>query len=53
MTVLECEFYVDGIRLVHVSEFKYLGCVFNESGTHDAECSRVVGMWRVGGGYRC
>ena len=23
---LECEVHVDGIRLVHVSEFKYLGC---------------------------
>ena len=22
---LECEVHVDGIRLVHVSEFKYLG----------------------------
>ena len=24
---LECEVYVEGIRLEHVSEFKYLGCV--------------------------
>ena len=24
--MLECEVYVDGIRLEHVSEFKYLGC---------------------------
>ena len=24
---LECEVHVDGIRLEHVSEFKYLGCV--------------------------
>ena len=24
---LECEVYVHGIRLGHVSEFKYLGCV--------------------------
>ena len=23
---LECEVYVDGIRLQHVSEFKYFGC---------------------------
>ena len=23
---LECEVHVDGIRLEHVSEFKYLGC---------------------------
>ena len=32
----------DGIRLEHVSEFKYLGCVLNESGTEVAECSRMV-----------
>ena len=24
---LECEVHVDGIRLEHVSEFKYLGCM--------------------------
>ena len=30
---LECEVYIDGIRLQHVSEFKYLGCVLDESGT--------------------
>ena len=23
---LECEVHVDGVRLKHVSEFKYLGC---------------------------
>ena len=28
---LECDVYVDRIHLEHVSEFKYLGCVFNES----------------------
>ena len=27
---LGCEVYVDGIRLEHVSEFKYLGCVLDE-----------------------
>ena len=26
--------------LEHVSEFKYLGCVLNESGTDGAECSK-------------
>ena len=31
---LECEVYVDGIHLDHVSEFKYLGCVLDESGTN-------------------
>ena len=25
---LECEVRVDGVRLDHASEFKYLGCVF-------------------------
>ena len=39
---LEYEVHVDGIRLEHVSEFKYLGCVLDESGTDGAECSRKV-----------
>ena len=30
---LECEVYVDGISLEHVSEFVYLRCVADESGT--------------------
>ena len=34
---LECEVHVDGTHLVHVSEFKYLGCVLDESGTDGAE----------------
>ena len=42
---LECEVHVNGIRLEHVSEFKYLGCALDESGTDGAECSR---RWRVG-----
>ena len=29
---LECEVHVDGICLEHVSKFKYLGCVLDESG---------------------
>ena len=33
---LECGVHVDGIRLEHVTEFKYLGCAFNESGTDGA-----------------
>ena len=41
--------HVDGIRLEHVSEFKYFGCVLVESGT-DGE--NVVGRWRVGGGLQ-
>ena len=39
---LECEVHVDGIRLEHVSEFKFLRCVLDESGTDGAECSRKV-----------
>ena len=46
---LECEVYVDGIRLEHVSEFKYLGCILDESGADEAGCSR---RWRVGGGLQ-
>ena len=30
---LECEVCGDGMRLEHVSEFKYLECILNESGT--------------------
>ena len=36
---LECEVHVDGIRLEYALEFKYLGCVLDESGTAGAECS--------------
>ena len=39
---LECEVHVDRVRLEHVSEFKYLGCVLDEAGTDGAECSRKV-----------
>ena len=44
---------VDGISLEPVSEFKYLVCVLDESGTDEAECSRKVasGM-RVAGDIR-
>ena len=37
---LECEICVDGIRLERASEFKYLGCVLDESGINEAECRR-------------
>ena len=36
---LECEVCVDVMRLEHVLEFKYLGCVLDESGTDEADCS--------------
>ena len=37
---LEYDVHVDGIRLEQVSKFKYLGCVLDESGRNEAECSR-------------
>ena len=39
---LGCEAHVDEIRLEHVSEFKYLRCVLDDSGTDGAKCSRKV-----------
>ena len=42
----ECGVYVDGICVERVSEFKYLGCVLDESGTNGAECSRKVASGR-------
>ena len=43
---LECVVCVGGIRLEHVSEFKYLGYVLDESGTDEGECSRKVASER-------
>ena len=43
---LQCEVHVDGIRLEHASEFKYLGCVLDEPGKDGAECSRKVASGR-------
>ena len=44
---LEFEFHID-VHLEHVSEFKYLGCVWDKAGT-DGE--NIVGRWQVGGGW--
>ena len=50
---LKCEVHIDGIRLGHVSEFKYLGFVLDELGTDGAECSRKVASGRkVAGAIR-
>ena len=50
---LECEVCVDGTKLDHASEIKYLGCVLDESGTDEAECLRkVVSGKRVAGAIR-
>ena len=37
---------LDGIRLEHISEFKYLGCVLDKSGTDEAKCTRKVAIGR-------
>ena len=50
---LECEVHVDGIHLEHVSKFKYLGYVLDESGTEGTECSRkMASRRRVAGATR-
>ena len=50
---LECEVCVGGIHLEHVSEFKYLGIVLDESGTDEEECSKKVASGRkVAGAIR-
>ena len=43
---LDCDVHVDGICLEHVSEFKYLVCFLDDSGTDGAECSRKVASGR-------
>ena len=50
---LECEVHINEVRLGHVSEFKYLGCVLDKAGTDEAECSRNVASGRrVAGAIR-
>ena len=44
---LVCEVHVDGIRLEHVSAFKYLGCVLDEPCTDGALCNRKVASGRM------
>ena len=39
---LEYEVHIDGVRLEHAFEFKYLWCVLDESGTDGAEGSKKV-----------
>ena len=45
---LESKVFLNGIRLEHVPELKYLGCVLDESSVDEAECSgrRVSGTIR-------
>ena len=41
-----CEFHVDGIRLEHVSEFKYLGVLWtNKVHMRDSRIDRVPNAW--------
>ena len=50
---LQCEVHGDGIRLQHVSKFKYLGCVLDDSGIDCAEYNRkVASRKRVAGDIR-
>ena len=42
----EYEVHLDGIHLEHISEFKYLEYVLDESSTDGAECSRKVASGR-------
>ena len=50
---LECEVCINLIHLEHILEFKYLGCVLDDSGTDEAECSRkVVNGRRVEGAIK-
>ena len=48
---LESEVCVDEMRLEHVSEFKYMGCVLNESDTDEeggeweGELQLLLGLW--------
>ena len=41
-----CEVFVDGMRLEDVSEFKYFGCVLDESSTVGADCRMNVAIGR-------
>ena len=43
---LECEVCIDGMQLDQVSEFKYLECVLDESGTDEAKCHRKMASGR-------
>ena len=45
---MECEVHEDEIHLEHVSEFKCLGFVLNDSGTNGEESSRKVMSGRLG-----
>ena len=50
---MACEVYVDGIRLEHTSEFKYLRCVLDESGRDNSDCRRkLVSGRRFAGAIR-
>ena len=39
---MKCEVFVDGTHLEHLWEFKYLGCILDETDTDEAEYCRKV-----------
>ena len=47
---MECEVCVNGTRLEHVSEFKYLGCVLEESSRDEEGCRRNLANGRRAAG---
>ena len=48
-----CEILVDNSRLEHVSVFKYLGCVLDETDTDGAKCCRnIVSGRKIAGAIR-
>ena len=50
---LECEVHVDDMQLDHVSEFKYLGCVLDDSSIDEAvSCRKVPIGVTVAGTFR-
>ena len=50
---VEYEVCVNLMRFEHLLEYKYFGCVLNESGINEVECSRkVVSGTRVVGAIR-
>ena len=39
---LECDVHVDGMRLEHLSDFAYLGCVLDELNADNTDCHRKI-----------
>ena len=41
---LVCEVFEDGMQLEHMTEYKYLGCVLNKSGTDKAVSGYIMSI---------